>query len=251
MIQKMKTLLIDDEPNGIENLQKLLDKFCPQVEVIATGNSLEEAESIIHNSTLDLVFLDIQIGSSSIFDLLKRMPKMSFEIIFVSAHNHALEAFDYKAVDYLLKPISIESLIRAVNRAFTSINDKALTDHAKQVISKINSPKKNTESIAIPTSNGYEMINVNDILYCIADGSYTEINIKDDRKILGSKHLKFYVELLKEFDFMRIHNSILINPKHIKRIKRTDGGIIEMQDGKILSISKSRKEDTFKRFSLK
>ncbi len=251
MIQKIQTMLIDDEPSGIENLHKLLNRFCPQVKVIATGSSLEEAESIIHNSTLDLVFFDIQIGSSSIFDLLKRIPEINFEIIFVSAHNHALEAFDYKAVDYLLKPISIESLIRAVNRAFTAINNKALTYHAKQVISKIDSPQKSIESIAIPTSNGYEMINVNDILYCIADGSYTEINITDKRKILGSKHLKFYVELLHNFDFMRIHNSILINPKHIRRIKRTDGGSIEMQDGKILSISKSRKEDTFKRFSLK
>ncbi len=251
MIQKLQTLLIDDELNGIENLQRLLDKFCPQVEVIATGNSLEEAESIIQNSTLDLVFFDIQIGSSSIFDLLKRLPKVDFEIIFVSAHNHALEAFDYKAVDYLLKPISIESLIRAVNRAFTVINDKALTDHAKQVISKINSPQNNLESIAVPTGNGYEMINVNNVMYCIAEGSYTEINIANQRKILGSKHLKFYADLLKDFDFMRIHNSILINPKHIQRIKRTDGGCIEMKDGKILPISKSRKEDTFKRFSLK
>ncbi|WP_299213695.1 LytTR family DNA-binding domain-containing protein [uncultured Aquimarina sp.] len=251
MIKRLKTVIIDDEPSGIENLEELITQFCPQLEIINTGETLEEAKSIIDTIDFDLIFLDVQIGNSTIFDVISKLKKKTFEIIFISAHNHALKAFKYDAVDYLLKPIDIKKLIDAVNRANLKISNDAYSNHAKDVLSKIKQPNTQKEYIPVPTADGYEMIKANSILYCIADGSYTQVVTKDRGSIIGSQNLKYYEELLKSFSFIRIHHSSLINSEFIKRISRTDGGCVTMEDGKVLSISKSKKEETFKKLFLK
>ncbi|MBQ0735093.1 LytR/AlgR family response regulator transcription factor [Aquimarina celericrescens] len=249
MIQKLKTLIVDDEISGRENLEYLLEHFCPRVVVDDVANTLDETEKLISTKKFDLVFLDVQLGTSTIFELLQRLKTIPFEIIFVSAYNHALKAFEFAAIDYLLKPIKIESLIKAVDLAFDRVNNNILSEQAKSILSKLEQ-RNNSKTIPIPVSDGYEIIDVDAIMYCTADGSYTKIFVRDRGKILVSQSLKHYEELLLRFSFLRIHNSTIINSNYVKQVSRADGGFVTMQDGKVFSISKSRKEASFKKLLL-
>ena len=249
MIQKLKTLIVDDEISGRENLQYLLEQFCPRIVVNDIASTLDEAEDLMNAKNFDLVFLDVQLGTTTIFELLQRLETIPLEIIFVSAHNHALKAFEFSAIDYLLKPIKIESLIKAVDIAFDRIHNTILSEQAKGILS-ILGRQTGPRTIPIPVSDGYEIIDVNSIMYCIADGSYTKIFIKDRSMILVSQSLKHYETLLLDFDFLRIHNSTIINSGYVIQVSRADGGFVTMQDGKVFSISKSRKEESFKKLLL-
>ncbi len=249
MIQKLKTLIVDDEISGRENLQYLLQHFCPRIVIHDVAGTLDEAENLISTKKYDLVFLDVELGTSTIFEVLQRLKTISFEIIFVSAHNYALKAFEFAAVDYLLKPIKIESLIKAVDLAFDRIHNNILSEQAKNILSKLG-VNSSSKTIPIPVSDGYEIIDASSIMYCTADGSYTKIFVKNRGKILVSQSLKHYEELLFKFEFLRIHNSTIINRNYVKQVSRADGGFVIMQDNKVFSISKSRKEESFKKLLL-
>ncbi|MGB3849724.1 MAG: LytTR family DNA-binding domain-containing protein [Tunicatimonas sp.] len=248
---RLRSVIIDDERAGIENLNHILRTVCPEVEVIGSASTLTEAERLLRNTDPELVFLDVQLGTQTAFQLLERLEDTAFEIIFVSAHDHALTAIKFMAIDYLLKPIDLEALREAVTRAVYNQGHRNFYDHARELIASVRNPDGEHHKIAVPTQDGYEFVLTKDILYCTASGSYTTLQLQNNRQLMASQILKHYEELLGRHKFIRIHNSHLVNVRRIKSISRADGGYVIMEDNQRLPVSKSRKESLLAELRLK
>ena len=249
MQRKIRTIIIDDEPSGINNLKRLLAEFCPDVEVIKSVSTKKEIKEVFMNpENIDLVFLDVQIRDELIFDIVEDIFQYKFQIIFVSAHDYALKSYKYNAINYLLKPIDIDDLILSVKRVANVLVQEAKNSVTEQGFITASAMEKPDE-IMIPTSKGYEIVSIKSILYFIADGSYTSIVIEGGNTLMVSKNIKTYEDKLSPYSFLRIHKSFLINLKQIKLISKADGGFVEMKDGKILQISKSKKDLVFDKIS--
>lgn len=247
--RKIRTIIIDDEPSGINNLKRLLAEFCPDVEVIKSVSTKKEIKDVFMNpENIDLVFLDVQIRDELIFDIVEDIFQYKFQIIFVSAHDYALKSYKYNAINYLLKPIDIDDLILSVKRVANVLVQEAKNTGIQEGSVNALTVEKPDE-IMIPTSKGYEIVSIKSILYFIADGSYTSIVIEGGSKLMVSKNIKTYEDKLSPYSFLRIHKSFLINLKQIKLISKADGGFVEMKDGKILQISKSKKDLVFDKIS--
>ena len=246
MSKKLRTILVDDEPSGIRNLEKLLQEFCPVVTIVGKAHNFEVLKGLLEKQEIDLVFLDVQINNSLIFNFLEDLVEINFEIIFVSAYNHALEAFRYRAVNYLLKPVDISELIKSVHLVYENIFRNDIFNEMTSSLS-LSQESKRPKNVFLPTSSGYEIIAADSILYCIADGSYTEFVLEENKKIVVSQYIKIYERKLLKFDFIRIHKSYLINPTHVKKISRSDGGYLEMSDGRMLQVSKNKKDETMQK----
>lgn len=240
---KIKAVVVDDEASGVENLCMLLGEFCPIVEVVGSAATIPEALNLIVHAQPQLAFLDVQMGTRSIFELLTQLPDLNFEVVFVTAHEQfAIKAFRFMAVDYLLKPLEITDLIQAVEKARQNLERKQAHGRLEQLLLNLKTPHTEQHKIAFSATHGYELAFVQDIMYFIADGSYTEVFFKDKHQLTVSKNLKFYEEITTEYGFIRVHNSCLINPKYIRSIERTDGGGITMDDGRSLPISKKERQ---------
>jgi two-component system LytT family response regulator len=249
----MKAIIIDDELSGREVLKKLVELNCPDVTVIHTLNSIETGLQAIREVKPELVFLDIQMPNASGFDLLNQLDKIDFEIIFVTAHDaYAIKAFKYSAVDYLLKPIKVSELIDAVNKAAERVEKKHAGDHIKFMMDKI-SPSKKTflnNKILLPTLGGYNIIEVSEITYCKSESNYTRFNFVDGKNLLVSKTLKEFEPILLDNNFFRIHRSFIINLNCIAKYNKGKGGEVVMKDGAILEVSREKKDEFLKLFSI-
>jgi len=249
----MKAIIIDDELSGREVLKKLIEKSCPAVQVINAVNSIEKGLASIREDEPDLVFLDIQMPNGSGFDLLNQLEKISFQIIFVTAHdNYAIRAFKYAAVDYLLKPIKVAELIDAVNKASERIGSNHKNEHVNFLLNKINPAKKTflNNKILLPTMGGYHIIDIPEIAYCKSDSNYTHFHFTDGSNILVSKTLKEFEPILLENHFFRIHRSAIINLNCIAKYNKGKGGEVVMKDGAILEVSREKKEEFLRLFSI-
>jgi two-component system LytT family response regulator len=237
-------VIIDDEQNVVDNLSILLKDYCPDIRVIGTANSYREAKVVIDAKNPDLLFLDIEMPNGNGFDLLKSFSSINFQVIFVTAYSqYALNAIKASAVDYLLKPIDIDELKAAVKKVNVKekINDNGAIN---KLIESLRSGNLSHNKVAIPTMQGLEFISVSDILYCRADGHYTVIELTGNQKIVSSKGIGEYELLLPTSLFCRIHNSYLINLKHIQKYMKGKGGSVIMDNGKTIEVS-TRKKDAF------
>jgi len=244
MSLKIRSLVVDDEANSRENIGILLDQFCPQIEVLGMAANITKAEELIREQQPALAFLDVQLGKETVFTLLKNLDKIDFEIIFITAHDHyALKAFEFMAVDYLLKPIEIPQLIRAVNSAAERINSKSLHFSLEQMMMQVEGFNRSRHKLALGTGKGYEMVYINNITYCLADGSYTHFYFQDGQTLVVSKNLKYYENLLSGYGFVRCHNTALVNLNFVKTLERTSGGALIMEDGKQLPVSKTKRQE--------
>lgn len=241
---KITSLIIDDEANSQENIAIILRKYCPQVFIAGTASTLNEAEEMILAYNPLLVFLDIQLGAENAFSLLEKLGQINFEVIFITAHNHyAVQAFDVMAVDYLLKPIDIAPLVKAVERAELRIKNKEIRHSMDEVMQQVKNINRNKHKIGLATSAGYEMVKITDIAYCLANGSYTDFIFTSGEKLTVSKNLKYYENILVDYGFLRSHNASLVNLAYVKRIDRTDGGSLLMEDGALLPVSKLKRKE--------
>ncbi|MEL6357479.1 MAG: response regulator transcription factor [Bacteroidota bacterium] len=248
MKQRISSLIVDDEASSRENTSMLLEQFCPNVEVIGIAGNIRTAEQMMEEKEPQLVFLDIQLGSETAFSLLKNLKEINFEIIFITAHDHyALKAFEFMAVDYLLKPIEIAQLIRAVNNAADRISSKSLHLSLEQMMMHVEDFNRSRHKIALATVRGYEMVYISDIMYCLADGSYTHFYFRKSEPLIVSKNLKFYENLLEGYGFVRSHNTVLVNLHYVKTVERTQGGALVMEDGKYLAVSKTKRQELERR----
>ncbi len=236
----LKTIIVEDEQTSREILKNYLTKYCPTVEVIGEAENIDDALVLIRNNELDLVFLDVEMPYGSGFDLLEKLGNTNFEVVFVTAYNqYAIEALNNHASYYLLKPISIDELIKAVDYV------KQLRTKENELQNTVLVPKISaTDSkITIPTQDGFEVLEMKNIMYCKADDNYTEIYLENKQKKLVSKTLKYFEDILKENGFARIHKSYLVNVSYIASYKKGKGGTISLSNGKELSVSASKKAD--------
>lgn len=251
-MKKMNTIIVDDEVNSRNTLALLLEQYCPNVALVGTAENMQEARQLLSQENIDLAFLDVQIGTRTIFELLTQLPKIDFEVIFVSAYeNYAVKAVKFTAIDYLLKPVEVPLLQDAVQRAIENVQKKNTRQQLDALLMNMQQRNNNKHYVALATSDAYELVQVEDILYCAAEGSYTRFFLKKEEELFVSRNLKYYERLLDEYRFFRTHSSCLINLNHLKRIIRTDGGLVEMKNGKKLPLSRNKKDDLIKALQIR
>ncbi|HLX65847.1 MAG TPA: LytTR family DNA-binding domain-containing protein [Puia sp.] len=240
----IRTILIDDEIDSIRILQKLLQKYCPQVCVIGTANGVETGATLIREHRPDLVLLDIEMTHGNAFDLLNRLQPVNFHVIFVTAFdNHAIRAIKYSAVDYLLKPVNIGELYAAVEKISGKVTEKNVLDRMTVLLDHLGGGKLDDQKMAIPTMNGYLFVSFRDIVRLEAKGPYTVFHLTDGDQVMATGIIKDYEDLLPEALFYRIHNSHIINLNKIKKYQRGRGGFVTMEDDSFLEVASRRKED--------
>lgn len=234
---KLKTIIIEDEANSREILRNYLAKYCNTVELVAEAGTIKEGLAEIEKHSPDLVFLDVEMPFGNAFDLLEQLPNRTFETVFVTAYNqYAIDALNSHVAYYLMKPINIDELIKAVDYVHeVRKKEDALEGRVLQ-----SNFKKTEGKITLPQQDGFQVLDVADIYFCKADDNYTEIFLAE-RKILVSKTLKYFEQALEGFPFSRIHKSYLVNVNEIKKYKKGKGGSVVLSNGKELSVSASRK----------
>lgn len=244
----MKAIIVDDEKDGVKGLISLLKMYCPQVDVIATAYSAKEAIEVIRSHKLDLLFLDIKMPQGSGFDLLDALDKIDFEVIITTAYDqYATKAFRFSAIDYLMKPIDEEELQEAVEKVQQrmQLKEKQPLD-LREIKENLKQKNGSIDTIAISTTDSIVFIEAKNIIMISAEGSYSRISLATGEKILTSKLLKDFEDLLEEQSFFRVHKSHLVNLKQMKRINKQDGGYIIMSDGTSVEIAQRRKAELWK-----
>lgn len=248
-MQKMKAIIIDDEKPARIALRKLLEWNAPFVEISKECGDVDEAILAIKSDNPDLIFLDIEMPVKNGFDLLQEIDQIDFEIIFVTAHDQfAIEAFKRQALAYLLKPVDEDELKRVIERAQKQRGNQVDQNSLVALFESLQmTPKFN--KIAIPTLNGLEFINIDQISRCSSDGNYTHIHIQGEGAMLVSKNLKQIEEQLKaQKQFVRVHNSHIVNLFFVKKYNKGKGGYLIMEDGSSIPISRARKDDVLSNF---
>ena len=242
----VRTILVDDEPRGLNTLKKLLQEYCPEIKVIAECTDADTAKDKIELLEPQLAFLDISLPGKTSFDLLSELDKINFEIIFVTAHNeYALEAFHYSAIDYLMKPIDEDILINAVRRAVKRVSMNSVNNNVSTLLHNLQKAQVPQEmKLCIPSLKGFQVVELKDILYCEASGSYTNFFFLDKHSICTAKTIHDYEDLLEDAGFVRIHKSFLVNLLHVKEYLRGEGGSVILSNGHEVEVAR-RKKDTF------
>jgi two-component system, LytTR family, response regulator len=243
MKRKLITVIIDDEPDAVDFINSIIGEYCPSLEVCGKAHNVKDGVTLINEIKPDLVFLDVEMPNGTGFDLLTHFPEKNFDVVFITAFNHyAIKAIKFSAVDYILKPININEFIESVNRVVQKRISNAVAGNDNFEVLLENLRTSHPTRLVIPTSDGKEYLNPKDIIRIEADRSYSWFFINDKRKILVSKHLKEFQDLLNDRNFFRPHNSHLINLDFVKKFVRHDGGYIEMTDGSQIPISRNRKD---------
>lgn len=243
MNRKLKTVIIDDENDAVDFITTIICEYCPSLEVVGKAHNVLQGIQVINEKKPDLVFLDVEMPNGTGFDLLAQYPDKEFDVIFITAFNHyAIKAIKFSAVDYILKPININEFIEAVTRVVKKRSEKPAQPNENFKVLMENLRSSFPSRLAIPTSDGMEYLNPKDIIRIEADRSYSWFFLTGERKVLVSKHLKEFQELLSDRYFFRSHNSHLINMKFVKKFIRKEGGYIEMADGSIVPVSRNKKD---------
>jgi two-component system, LytTR family, response regulator len=243
-MNKIKTLLVDDEPRGLTSLHKLLQLNCPEAEVVGYAGNAAEAKEKIEELKPELLFLDIAMPEKNGFDLLKSLREIDFEIIFVTAHeNYMMQAFHFSAVDYLLKPIEDDLLTDAVKRAGKRIEDKTGGQHIETFLYNIRHKSGSQKmKLCIPSLKGFQVVEIQEIIYCEASSNYTNFHFTNRPSICASKPIHEYEELLADSNFVRIHKSFVVNLEHIKEYLRGEGGSVILSSGHEVEVSRRKKD---------
>ena len=239
---KIRAIIVEDEKSNRDNLAKILGEYCNSVEIVALCSSAVEGRKAISELQPDLVFLDIEMPGGNGFSMLESLGQINFEVIFVTAFDHyGIKAVKFCALDYLLKPIDLLELTHAVEKVEQRLAEKSENLRMKTMLSnqkrKLANPK-----IAIPLSDKIEFVEVSSIVRCEGDGNYTNFFLKNGERIIASKTLKEFDELLSDYNFLRVHQSHLINLNEAKSYIKTEGGYIKMKDGSTVSIARLRRE---------
>jgi two-component system LytT family response regulator len=247
---KIRALIVDDKAANRENLTGLLCKYCPQVQVTGEAATNEEALEKIGSLNPDLVFLDVRMPGGDIFTMLEQVTDIRFGIIFVTAYDeYAFRAFQFNALDYLLKPVDILKLVESVNKAIESISLKEENLRLRNLIENITRPDQE-KRIALPQDDQTDFIPVKEIVRCQSESNYTRFHLDSGKVILVSRTLKEFEVALESCGFIRTHQSHLVNSTHIRSLVKRDGGFLKMSDGAAVPVSRSRRAWLDSRLSL-
>ena len=240
----MKAILIDDEKHNIDNLRELLNAYCPQVEIAGTASNAHEGKRLIMQVQPDLVFLDIQMPQKSGFDLLKELNSYDFEVIFVTAHDqYAIQAMRFSAVDYLLKPIDINELQSAVDRALKRHRLKEQNRQLENLIDLLKSRQnKEDQRIALNTLKETRFVKTGEIIRCESSNNYSTFYLQAGEQLLVCRPIYEFEELLKDYGFIRCHQSHLVNKTFIKSWKKEYGDFLLLTSGDEVPVSRNKKD---------
>jgi len=240
-------IIVDDEPYSCESLATLLERYCPDVNLLDIYYTGADALKAIKEQTPALLFLDIEMPGMNGFEMLQQLPSINFSIIFTTSYDqYAIKAIRFTALDYLLKPVDREELQNAVQKVIHKPH-ATLPQQIEILLQKLNHPTIPFNRIAIPTMEGLQMLFVENIITCSSDSNYTVLHLKNKQKITASRTLKEIEEMLEDYSFLRVHHSYLINLNEIEKYIKGDGGYLIMSDGSNIDVSRSRKEMLLKK----
>jgi two-component system LytT family response regulator len=256
-LDMFKALLVEDEKNSQELLRDLIHEYCEGVEVVAIAGNVAEGLAALAEHKPNILFLDIELPDGDGFQVLEKSEYRDFEVIFTTAYDqYAMKAFKFSATDYLLKPVDIEEMQTAVERAKSKLNQASASgendsqsERIEALVQNLRNVQQPLKRIVLPTSNGFTVVNPENIIRCESDRNYTFIFLTDGRRILVSRTIKEYDEMLQDYNFFRIHQSHLINLNYLKNYTRGRGGYVELTDGTTLDVSARKKSDFLRRMS--
>lgn len=239
----IRTIIIEDEAPTLENLKDTLDKYCKGIEVVGYTGTVKRAFQLIEEEEPDLVLSDINLPDGTAFDFLAGLSEINFKIIFITAYQEfAIKAIKYSALDYLVKPVDPKELISAVDKAGKSIEMEDNQVKLNALLINIKDYADTLKKLVLKTSKSIYLVDVKDIMYCNSDGPYTEFFMVDGRKILVSKAIKEYDDLLTNGGFLRVHQSFIVNLNYIDRYERYDGGGLVLKGNIKIPVSHRKKE---------
>jgi two-component system LytT family response regulator len=245
----INAILIDDEAHCLDSLSILLNKFCPEVQILERCSSAKQGLDATMKHKTDLVFLDVEMPSMNGFEFLEQFNEIPFSVIFTTAYDkYAIKAIRFSALDYLLKPIDPKELVAAVHKVKTN-NHLPTSEQFQMLLDKIQNKENGLAKIAVPIVEGFELVKADDIITCEADNNYTYLHLKNKRKITACRTLKEVEEQLELFpSFIRVHHSYIVNLNEVTKYIRGDGGYLMMSDGSTVDVSRSRKTSLLKFF---
>ncbi|MBK5722070.1 response regulator transcription factor [Dysgonomonas sp. Marseille-P4677] len=247
-LHKITSVIVEDEPAAREALKNYLVKYCPQIEVIGEAHNCKESIPLLHELEPQLVFLDVEMPFGNAFDVLEGCKDLYFETIFVTAFSeYSLRALNQSAAYYLLKPVSIEELILAVNKVQQHIINKQIFNRNKILVENFKEPKPEKQQVILPTLEGFEVVKMEEIVRLQGNGNFTDIYLRDKSKKMVCRFLKHFSEILP-YPFIRIHKSHIVNFNFVKSYHKNSGGYVTLEDGTEIEISSSYKEEFLKFF---
>ena len=247
-MQKIRSVIIEDEVSAKEALSSYLAKYCPQIEVIAEARDAKQAVQVLHDTNPQLVFLDVELPFGNAFDILDACKDLYFETIFVTAFSeYSLQALNQSAAYYLLKPLSIEELIKAVNKGQQHVINKEISDRNRVVVENFREQNPERRQVILPTLEGFEVIRMEEIVRLQGNGNFTDIFLTDGSKKMACRFLKHYAEILP-YPFLRVHKSHIININFVKSYHKGLGGYVVLNDKTEIDISPNYKENFMKYF---
>lgn len=245
----LKAIIVDDEKISRDILHDYLVKYCPDVTILEQCDSVKTGLAAIEKHQPDILFLDVEMPKGNGFDLLEQVKDINFETVFVTAFdNYAIQALNYSAAYYILKPVSIDELITAVEKIKAQKQKSISGLHTKVLLENIKAKSLEQHKIVLPLQDGFEVVNIKDIIHCDAHDNFTDFYFVSKQKMMICRTLKFYEELLSESGFMRVHKSHLVNLDHVSKYKRGKGGQLTMSNGSVIDVSPNKKEELMLQF---
>lgn len=247
-VDKITTLIVEDELAAVETLKSYIAKFCPRLQLVAVAHNAQEADALIHQHKPQLVFLDVEMPFGNAFDVLDACGDLRFKTIFVTAFSeYSLRALNQSASYYILKPVSIEELILAVNKVQQEIDDHQFIDRHKVILENLNAKKSEQHQIVLPTVEGFDVVKVSEIVRLRGNGNFTDVFLVDGSKKMVCRFLKHFTDIL-EYPFVRIHKSHVINLHFVKSYHKGNGGFVTLNDGSEVEVSSGYKEQLLQAF---
>jgi two-component system, LytTR family, response regulator len=239
----MKLLIVDNETNLRTALRKLITLTGFPYTAIEEASGVKEAFIKINTVKPDIVFLDVEMEDGSGFDLMKQIPNPQFQLIFVTAHQqYAIDAFRFSAIDYIQKPVDPDQLKISLDRASSNIKSKSLGQQLEVLLQQLSGKQDKNKKIVLKDAENIYFVKTDDILYCMADGTYTKFYLSNAKQVLVSKNLKEYENILEPVGFLRTHHSYLVNAGKITIYDKTDGGSLILEGGFSVPVSQRKKE---------
>lgn len=238
----LTAIIIEDNSDALQLLKSDLENQHPEIDIINTAQSVVEAAKILRKSQPDILFLDIMLGDGTGFDILEIFPDLTSKIIFVTASDeYAIRAFKFAAIDYVLKPYSEDDLNKAIHRAKAQLQpNKERLNILKETLA---TPEAKPDKISLHTLDKIIIVNLDDIIRCEADSNNTIFYLQDNQKVFVTKTLKYFADMLDSYDFIRVHQSHLVNMQCISAFIKTDGGYLLLKNKETVPVSVRKKAE--------
>jgi len=243
----MKVIIVDDESRSRKSIANILSISPIETELVAEADNVKSGLETIKQHKPDVVLLDINMPDGTGFDLLKKLDHINFKVIFITAYEEfAIQAFEFSAVDYILKPVDPLKLTESLNKVHQLVEQENISLRLNALFANLETGSTENKKLVLKTAENIYLVNTSDIIRCESDGGYTRFYIVDGKKILVSRNMKDFEEMLNGFGFYRIHQSHLINLKYIDHYSKTEGGAVVMKDNSSLPLARRKKESFLK-----